>query len=97
MERDSVTLEPIEMPVERIVAQSRLAYVLTYYWYEETEGLISEILRALFATDQSPFRRARPARVIRVATAAGSTPAARVEDEAKLRAFASSLAAALRE
>jgi exosortase len=97
MERDSVSLDLIEVPVERIVARSQLAYVLTYHWYEETEGLISEIFRALFATDQSPFRRARPARVVRVATAVDSTPAARVEDEAKLRAFASSLAAALRE
>jgi hypothetical protein len=85
------------VPVERIVAQSRLAHVLTYYWYEETDGLITEIFRALFATDQSPFRRARPARVIRVATAVDSARADRVEDEAKLRAFASSLAAVLRE
>ncbi len=97
MERDSVSLDPIEVPVERTVAQSRLAHVLTYYWYEETEGLNSEIFRALFATDQSPFRRVRPARVIRVATAVDSSPAARVKDEAKLRAFAASLAAALRE
>jgi mitochondrial fission protein ELM1 len=74
-----------------------LAHVLTYYWYEEIEGLISEVLRALLATDQSPFRRVRPARVIRVAIAVDSNPGARVEDEAKLRAFASSLAAVLRE
>jgi hypothetical protein len=97
MERDSVSLDPIEVPVKRIVAQSRLAHVLTYYWYEETDGLILEIFRALFATDQSPLRRARPARVTRIATAVDSAPAARLEDEAKLRAFASSLVAALRE
>jgi exosortase len=97
MERDSVSLDPIEVPVKRIVAQSRLAHVLTYYWYEETDGLISEFFRALFAIDQSPLRRARPARVTRIATAVDSAPAARLEDEAKLRAFASSLAAALRE
>jgi exosortase/archaeosortase family protein len=97
MERNSVSFDLIEAPVERTVAQSRLAHVLTYHWYEETEGLIPEIFRALFATDQSAFRRVRPARVIRVATAVDSTPAARVEDEAKLRAFATSLAAALRE
>jgi exosortase len=97
MERDSVRLDLIEAPVARIVAQTRLAHVLTFYWYEETKGLFSETLRALSATDQSPFRRSRPARVIRVATAVDSTPAARLEDEAKLRAFASSLADALRE
>jgi exosortase/archaeosortase family protein len=97
MERDSVSLDLIEVPVERVSAQSQLAHVLTYYWYEEIEGLISEVLRALLATDQSPFRRVRPARVIRVAIAVDSNPGARVEDEAKLRAFASSLAAVLRE
>ncbi len=97
MERDSVSLDLIEVPVERVSAQSQLAHVLTYYWYEEIEGLISEVLRALLATDQSPFRRVRPVRVIRVAIAVDSNPGARVEDEAKLRAFASSLAAVLRE
>ena len=97
MERDTVALEAIEVPVERVVAQSRLAFALSYYWYEGTDALGVEILRALFAADQSPFRRSRPARVIRVATAVDSVPAARVEDEAKLRAFASSLAAALRD
>ncbi len=59
--------------------------------------MVFEILRALFATDQSPFRRSQPARVIRVATVLGSSPIARAEDEAKLRAFTASLAAALRE
>jgi EpsI family protein len=97
MERDSVSLDSIEVPVERIVAQSQLAHVLAYYWYEETEGLTSEIFRALFAADQSFLRRVRPARVIRVATAVDSNPAARIEDEAMLRAFAASLVAALRE
>ncbi|MBW2541836.1 MAG: exosortase-associated EpsI family protein [Deltaproteobacteria bacterium] len=97
LQRDSVTLEPLEMPVTRVVAQSQLANVLTYTWYEESEGLIGEILRALFAADLSPFRRVEPARVIRVATAVDSNPAARVEEEANLRAFAASLVAALRE
>jgi exosortase len=97
MERGSVSLDSVGVPVERIVAQSRLAHVLTYHWYEGTDGLMLEIFRALLATDQSPFRRVRPARVIRVATAIDSDPAARVEDEEKLRAFASSLAPVLRE
>ena len=96
-ERDFVVLEPIEARIERVVARSESAHVLTYHWYEGTEGLVFEILRALFATDQSPFRRSQPARVIRVATVLASSPIARAEDEAKLRAFTSSLAAALRE
>ena len=45
------------------------ARVLTYHWYEGADGLASETLRALLASDQSPFRRSQPARVIRVAIA----------------------------
>ena len=96
-ERSSVPLEPVEERVERVVARSQSAQILTYHWYEGTDGLASEILRALLATDQSPFRRSQPARVIRVATALGSTPLARKKSETKLRSFASSLVTALRE
>jgi EpsI family protein len=96
-ERSSVSLESVEAGVERVVARSQSAQILTYHWYEGTDGLASEILRALLATDQSPYRRSQPARVIRVATALGSTPLAAMEDEEELRAFASSLVAALRE
>jgi hypothetical protein len=96
-ERSSVSLEPVEERVERVVARSESAQILTYHWYEGTEGLASEILRAQLATDQSPFRRSQPARVIRVAIALGSTPLAQEESETKLRAFASALVAALRE
>ncbi len=96
-ERSSVSLESVEARVERVVARSGFAQVLTYHWYEGTDGLASETLRALLASDQSPFRRSQPARVIRVATALGSTPPARMEDEAKLRAFATLLVSALGE
>jgi EpsI family protein len=97
LERRSVSLESVEAGVERVVARSQSAQILTYHWYEGTDGWASEILRALLAADQSPFRRSRPARVIRVATGLGSTPLAGMEDEERLRAFASSLVAALRE
>jgi EpsI family protein len=96
-ERNSVSLESVEARVERVVARSERKQILTYHWYEGTDGLASETLRALLASDQSPFRRSQPARVIRVATSLGSTPLARTEDETKLRAFASSLVTALRE
>jgi hypothetical protein len=96
-ERSFVSLESVDARVERVVARSLSVRVLAYNWYEGTEDLPWEILRALLATDQSPYRRSQPARVIRVATALGPTPDARMEDEAKLREFASSLAAALRE
>jgi len=96
-ERSSVSLESIEARVERVVARSDYEQVLTYHWYEGTDGLVSEILRALLGSDQSPFRRSQPARVIRVATALGSTSPEGMEDEAKLRAFATLLVSALRE
>jgi len=96
-ERGSVSLESVDARVERVVARSLSAQALTFHWYEGTEGLASETLRALLAADHSPFRRPQPARVIRVATTIGPAPIERAEDEAMLRAFASSLFAALRE
>jgi len=97
VERSSVTLEAVESRIERVVARSETVKILTYHWYEGVNGLASEILRALLATDQSRFRRSQPARVIRVATALGSTPLVRQEQEATLRAFASSFSNALSE
>jgi len=96
-EWNSASLESVDARVERVVARSGSAQILTYHWYEGTDGLASEILRALLATDQSPFRRSQPARVIRVVITLGPTPLARTEAEAKLRAFVSSLVTALRE
>jgi EpsI family protein len=97
VERSSVPLEAVEARAERVVARSGTVEILTYHWYEGVNGLASEILRALLATDQSRFRRSQPARVIRVATVLGSTPLVRQKQEATLRAFASSFANALRE
>ncbi|MCH8083941.1 MAG: EpsI family protein [Myxococcales bacterium] len=96
-ERSSVSLESIDARVERAIARSDFERALTYHWYEGTDGMASEILRALLATDQSRFRRSEPARVIRVAIALGSTPLAWKEDETKLRGFAASLVTALRK
>ncbi len=96
-ERGSVSLEDVEARVERVVARSQSDQFLTYHWYEGTAGLASETLRELFSADQSLFRRPGNARVIRVATALGPTPLGRMEGEAKLRGFAASVVAALRE
>lgn len=96
-ERSSASLESVDARVERVVARSLSAQILAFHWYEGTEGLASEALRALLAADQSPFRRLQPARVIRVATTIAPGPSERAEGEAMLHAFASSLFAALRE
>jgi EpsI family protein len=96
-ERSSVSLESVETRVERVVARSEFDRILTYHWYEGTDRMVSEILRALLATDQSRFWRSQPAEVIRVATRLGSTPDARKENETKLRAFAASLVTELRK
>lgn len=96
-ERSSVSLESIEARVERVVARSDFEKILTYHWYEGTDGMAFEILRALLATDQSRFRRPQPAQVIRVEAALGSTPLARKEGEEMLRGFAASLVTALRK
>jgi hypothetical protein len=55
-----------------------------------------ETVRQLLATDQSRFHRPQPARVIRVTTELGPDPLDQSREEAELRAFASSLAVALR-
>jgi exosortase len=97
LERDRIAIESIDAPVERVVARSRAATALAYYWYEGVDGIWSEIGRTLLALDQSPFRRTEPARVIRITTGQGAGPIARAEAEARLRDFALSLEAARRE
>jgi exosortase len=95
IDRNPVAIESIDVPVVRVLARSRLAYAVAYHWYEETDSLPVEIVRAVFALDQSPFRRSQPAWAIRIATVVGSTPDGQANGDAKLRAFAASLEAAL--
>ena len=97
VEHSSIELEALEPRVERVLARSGQGRVLSYYWYEATARLPGETLRALLATDRSPFRRSQPARVTRATTDAGSTPAALAAADARLEEFAASLAEALRE
>jgi EpsI family protein len=91
-ERGSVALGSGGPTVERVVAQSVSGRILSYHWYEGTEGLARETMRQVLATDQSPFRRSQWARVIRVTTEVGPDRL----DEAELRAFATSLQVNLR-
>ncbi len=95
-ERESVSIESVETRVERVVARSESGRILTYHWYEGIDGVAAETLRAMLGADQSPFRRSRPARVVRVAILLGSTSAAGAQQEARLRGFASAIAEMLR-
>jgi exosortase len=95
VERGSVAIEG--MQVQRVVAQSISGITLNYHWYEETEPLAREVVREVLALDQSRFRRSQPARVIRVTTDLGPDPLGWSRDEEELRAFATSLAIALRQ
>jgi EpsI family protein len=90
-EKGTVDLGAAGPRAVRVVAQSASGRILSYHWYEATERLASETVRAVLAMDQSPFRRSQPARVIRVTTELGSDPL----DEAEFRGFASLLASAL--
>lgn len=42
--------------------------VISYHWYEESQGLLRESLRSFFAIDRSPFSRELPVMAIRMAT-----------------------------
>lgn len=90
-EQGSVTLDPCGIRAEKVLAQSGRKRMLSYHWYEGTDGLVLETLRALLATDQSSLIRPEPARVIRVATLFARTPGARVQAEARLDGIACSL------
>jgi EpsI family protein len=97
VERSFVSLGSGGPRVERVVAQSVSGLALSYHWYEATERLARETVRDVLALDQSRFRRAQPAGVIRVTTELGSDPLEQSRDEAELRAFATSLAVARRK
>ena len=59
--------------------------------------MAGETFRQMLAVDQSRFRRAKRARVIRITTELGTDSLGESHVEAELHAFATSLAVALRE
>jgi hypothetical protein len=61
------------------------------------DSLALEVLRALFATDQSPFWRSQRPRVIRIGTPVGVGALEEAEADRRLVAFAGVLANALPE
>jgi EpsI family protein len=97
VEHSQVELASVAPRVERVLSRDGQGRVLSYYWYEGTERLPGETLRALLALDRSPFRRSQPARVTRVTTDAGPTLATLTAADARLVEFAPALAEALRE
>jgi exosortase len=60
---------------------------LTYYWYEGIDSVGKEILYAMLALDQSPFRRKEQARVTRLTTYVELTPEGRMRADKRLRDF----------
>jgi hypothetical protein len=60
---------------------------LTYYWYEDIDSVGKEILYAMLALDQSPFRREKQARVTRLTTYVELTPKGRLLADKRLRDF----------
>jgi EpsI family protein len=96
-ERSFARLDSWDKRVTRVVARSGQRRILTYHWYEGTDSVALEALRALFATDQSPRWRSQRPRVIRIGTRVGVGALEEAEADRKLRAFAGALATALRD
>jgi len=91
-ERESIELTPGGVRAESLLARSGPSRILSYYWYEGTDPLIWEILRAWLATDQSPLRRPDGAWVVRLSTdVVAPSPEEREAAEARLRGFAEAL------
>ena len=61
--------------------------LLTYYWYEGVDSVGKELLYAILALDQSPFRREKQARVTRLTTYVELTPEGRMLADKRLRDF----------
>jgi len=68
-----------------IVTDNGTQRLLTYHWYEGIDSIATEILYALLALDQSPFRREEPARVTRLTTYIALTPEGRMHADKRLR------------
>jgi exosortase/archaeosortase family protein len=61
--------------------------MLTYHWYEGVDSVGKEVLYALLALDQSPFRREDLAKVTRLSTFVELAPEGRIIADKRLRAF----------
>jgi EpsI family protein len=87
-ERGPVQLGPSGLPAESASARSGTTRTLNFHWYEGTDPLALEILRALLATDQSLLRRPGGAWVVRLTTELAQIGDGKAGAEARLRGFA---------
>ena len=87
-ERALIQLAPSGPPAESVSALSGTTRALSIHWYEGTDPLALEILRAALATDQSLLRRPDGAWVIRLSTEIAQSQGGKERAEARLRGFA---------
>jgi len=87
-ERAPIQLAPIGLRAESVSARSGPSRILSFHWYEGTDRLALEILRAGLATDQSSLRRPGGAWVVRLSTGLAPTREGRLRAEARLRGLA---------
>jgi exosortase len=87
LEHSIVDLGPDIGQAVAIITDNGTQRMLTYHWYEGIDSTAKEILYALLALDQSPFRREELARVTRLATYVELTPEGRIRADERLRDF----------
>ena len=87
LDHSIVDLGPDIGPAVAIITDNGTQRMLTYHWYEGIDSTAKEILHALLALDQSPFRREELARVTRLATYVELTPEGRMRADERLRDF----------
>ena len=87
-ERTPIQLAPSGPRAESVSARSGTTRTLSIHWYEGTDPLALEILRAGLATDQSSLRRPGGAWVVRLSTDIAQTRDGEDRAEARLRGFA---------
>ncbi|MEN8205994.1 MAG: exosortase/archaeosortase family protein [Pseudomonadota bacterium] len=86
-EQSIVDLGPDIGRVVATVLDNGTQRLLTYYWYEGIDSVGKEVLYAMLALDQSPYRREKQARVTRLTTYVELTPEGRTLADKRLRAF----------
>jgi hypothetical protein len=74
--------------IDSVLARSGAQRMLTFHWYEGTDPLALEVLRAWLATDQSSLRRPGGAWVVRLTTDVSQTRDGKERAEARLRSLA---------